>query len=144
MGVRVQWVKGSPAALVKLPETVAGQLYEELAHSMEVIIQAAVLNAKEFTASRGRPTSSGGGRVDTAKMIEAIKGDVDLSTRQIMGKFGFIDEQIDYFLYQTSTGFTHWLSGQFIEPTFALRDAELIAVQDLGAAIRAAMRSVHL
>lgn len=144
MGVRMTWVKGSPEALIRIPERVTEQLASELAEALEAIVRNAALNAREFTAERGRPTSRYGGRVDTAAMLEAIKSDVEVNARKIIGKFGFIDKQEDYFLFQTVTGFTHWASSAFIEPTFALRDAELIAIQDLGAAIRAAIRSVRI
>lgn len=144
MGVRFQWVRGSAQAFLNLPERLADQIYGELGDAMAVIVESAVQNAREFTAERGTRTSLGGGRIETSAMIGAIKGEVETKAKQVIGKFGFIGQQEDYFLYQTVTGFNHWLSAEFIEPTFALRDAEQIAIGDLGAAIQAAIRNVRL
>lgn len=144
MAARVQWTKGSEASFSNIPRNVGDQIYNELGGAMAQIIANAVKNAKAMTAERGRPSSASGGRIETGAMIDAIQGDIRATAKQIIGKFGFIDKQADYFLYQTVTGFTHWLSAEFIEPTFAIRDAELIAVQEVGAAISAAIRGVRL
>lgn len=117
-------------------------IYDELAGAVAVIIQAAVLNAREFTATRGRPTSRFGGRIDTSAMIDALKGKVETEAKRIVGEFGFIDEMADYYIYQTVTGFEHYISHEFIEPTFAIRDAANIATDDMLAAIRAALKRV--
>ena len=141
MGVTLIWTKGSAQAFVNLPEMFADKVRNEIAHSMAVIVEAAVQNAREFTAERGTANSGHSGRIETSEMIGAIKGEVDAKADQILGKFGFIGEQADYFKYQTITGFHHWLSGEFIEPTYALRDAGEIAFNDLFAAIKAAVRA---
>lgn len=138
------WTKGSPQEFVSLGDRIEVQLYQELSNAMAAIVIGAVQNAKEFTAERGRPSSTGSGRIETSDMIGSIKGDVELKAREIIGKFGFLDEQQDYFMYQTITGFTHYLSGDFIEPTFALRDAGVLAESDVVEAIKSAIRNVRL
>lgn len=111
---------------------------------MAEIVSQAALTARALTAQRGRPTSRGSGRIDSGTMAEEIKGRATAEAKSIIGKFGFLDAQAEYFLYQTVTGFTHYLSGDFIEPTFALRDAKVVAEQDVVRAIEAAIRSVRL
>lgn len=138
------WTKGSPAAFINIGSKIEDQLYRALATAMVTIASQAALTARAFTAERGRPTSRGGGRVDSGAMAEAIKHEVELSGKEIIGRFGFIGQQADYFLYQTVTGFTHYLSGDFIEPTFALRDAQVIAEGEVIEAIERAIRSVRL
>ena len=78
---------------------------------------------REFTNTRGTRTSKGPGRVDTGEMVNAITSGVDSEgPDHIRTYFGWNDAQ-DYFAYQTSTGFVHWMTGEYIEPTYALRDA---------------------
>lgn len=117
-------------------------IHEELIGAVEAVVRAGALNAKEFTATRGRPTSKFGGRVDTAAMIEALSSRVEVEASRIVGEFGFVGEKADYYILQTVTGFRHWISDQFIEPTFAIRDAGNIASDDMLAAMRAALRRV--
>lgn len=117
-------------------------IYDELAGAVATIVEVGVQNAREFTAERGRPTSKFGGRIETSKMIGALKGKVEEEARRITGEFGFIDEIQDYYIYQTVTGFTHYLSADYIEPTFAIRDAGRIAADDMAQAIRAAISKV--
>lgn len=138
------WTKGSPAAFINIGSQIEDQLYRALATAMVGIVTQAAITARAYTAERGRPTSRGGGRIDTGDMVAAIQHEVELSGREIIGKFGFLGKQADYFLYQTVTGFNHYLSGDFIEPTFALRDAQLIAEGEVIEAIEAAIRSVRL
>lgn len=133
MGVTVRWVKGSPAEFIGMGKKIETQLYAALSDAMAKVIVSAVADAKSRTD-----------RVLTGAMISAIDGQVEARGREIIGKFGFIGEQADYFLYQTVTGFHHALSGYFIAPTFALRDAGEIAKGDVVAAVAAAIRSVTL
>jgi hypothetical protein len=138
------WTKGSPSEFISMGDRMVAQMYLSLAQSMAQIAAQGAVTARAYTAQRGRPTSRGSGRIDTGDMVEAIKDKVELEASAIIGKFGFIDSQADYFLYQTVTGFNHYLSGDFIEPTFALRDAQAIAEGEVVAAIYAAIRSVRL
>lgn len=120
-----------------------GQLYDALADAVEEIVRQGALTARALTAQRGRPTSQGGGRVETGAMAEALKHKVEASARKIVGEFGFTDGHADYYIYQTVTGFNHWLSSEFIAPTFAIRDAGEIARGEMAAAIKAAIRKVR-
>lgn len=117
-------------------------IYDELASAVAAVVENAVQNAREFTAERGRPSSRFGGRIETSAMISALKGKVEEEAKRITGEFGFIGEIQDYYIYQTVTGFTHYLSSAYIEPTFAIRDAGLIATDDMLAAIRSAISKV--
>lgn len=138
MGIEVIYhTGGAHAYFDRIAKKATDQLMARAVEAMEVVIQAAVLNAKEFTASRPSAKSGKAGRVDTNDMIDAIKGDIKAGADEVLGRFGFIEAQELYFKLQTVTGFMH---GDFIEPTNALRDAKDIAISDLHAAIRAAVK----
>ena len=140
-----RWVKGSPQQFISMGERIKDQLYDSLAESMTEIVTQAAITARAYTAQRGRPTSRGSGRIDTGAMVEAIDFEVvNKAASSVLGRFGFTGAQADYFLYQTVTGFTNWLSGDFIEPTFAIRDARLVAEGEIYIAIKRAIASVHL
>lgn len=99
---------------------------------MERVIEEAVADAKRFTASRPSRKSGKAGRVDTGNMMDDIVGKVwQTSEEEIIGDFGFLDNQEFYYFLQTDEGFKHWISGEFIEPTNALRDAARIAFDKL-------------
>lgn len=129
----LRWTKGSPAEFISMGERIENQLYRSLAGAMAQIASQAAMVARQRTD-----------RVDTGAMINAITSDVRTEAKTIIGRFGFLDQQAEYFLYQTVTGFTHWLSGEFIEPTFALRDAKILAEGEVVEAIERAIRSVKL
>ncbi len=138
------WTKGSPERFLSLGNTIEDQLYKSLASAMVMIAAQGAITARAYTAERGRPTSRGAGRVDSGDMANAIRHEVEFQANQIIARFGFVGEQAQYFLYQTVTGFEHWLSADFIEPTFALRDAKIKAEPEVVAAVTAAIRSVKL
>ncbi len=140
----VVWRKGSPAEFRNLGTKIIDQLYIALAGEMALVAEDAAITARAYTAQRGRPTSEGSGRIDSGDMVSAIDSEIELRAKSVIGKFGFIGEQADYFLYQTVLGFNHWLSDEFIAPTFALRDAKIKAEPAVYAAIEAAIRSVKL
>lgn len=99
---------------------------------MALVIEGAVRNAKQFTDERGTGYNGHAGRVDTGAMINAIDGQAfQAGVSLIVGQFGFTTERELYFALQTVTGFKHWISGEFIEPTYAFRDALILAVQQL-------------
>lgn len=133
-GVQWIWVRGSDAEFIGIGDRLIEQLIDAIAPAMAEIIQNAVRRAKEMSADR----------VDTGAMISAIEGEVQSRGRDIAGRFGFLGEKQDYFIFQTVSGFHHWLGGQFIEPTLALRNAGEMAKGDLTAAVAAAIRSVKL
>lgn len=130
MGVRFI---GDPGAdLMRFVKDKETRLYAALAHAMISIVHDAEWNAVVGT----------GDRVDTYAMIEAISSKVEFEAKMIIGEVGFINDMQDYYLYQTVTGFRHWLSGERINPTGALAEAAVIASKDAEAAIAAAIRSV--
>lgn len=133
-GVQWIWVRGSDAEFINMGDKIKDQLFAALADAMADIIQKAVQRAKDLSADR----------VDTGAMISAIEGEVQSSAREVAGRFGFLGNIQDYYVFQTVSGFHHWLGGQYIEPTFALRDAGEMAKGDLTAAVAAAIRSVQL
>lgn len=133
-GVQWIWVRGSDAEFIGMGDKIVDQLIAALSDAMADIIQKAVARAKDLSADR----------VDTGAMISAIEGEVMSAGRDIAGRFGFLGDIQDYYVFQTVSGFHHWLGGQFIEPTFALRDAGEMAKGDLVAAVAAAIRSVSL
>lgn len=133
MGLQLVWKKGSPAEFLNMGNKIEQQLMHEIAESMLLITRQAAEDARGFTD-----------RIETGAMLNAILPEVEASTREIVGRFGFIGEQAEYFIFQTVTGFEHWLSGEFIEPTFALRDAKNLAEPRLVSAISNAVRRVHL
>lgn len=97
---------------------------------MTEVIKQAVEDMRRFTESRPSAKSGKQGRVETGQMLDAIAGRVQQEGDRIVGEFGFLDRQDLYFALQTSLGFRHQ-SGAFIEPTFAQRDAQRIAIEQL-------------
>jgi len=120
------------------------KLYDALAAAVAEVVAQGAITARALTAQRGTESSSGSGRIDTGAMVEAMKDKVTLEGGRIVGEFGFVDELADYYVYQTVTGFTHWISGEYITPTFAIRDAGEKARYEMVAAIKAAIRSVRV
>lgn len=104
---------------------------------MTAVIDEAVRNAKQFTNERGTGYNGHTGRVDTGAMVDAIDGQVfQDGVSLIVGRFGFTTQRELYFALQTVTGFKHYLSGEFIEPTYAFRDSLILAVQQLVAGLK--------
>ena len=103
--------------------------YQRVFYAFQDVIKEAEDNAKKFTLQRPSLKSGKSGRVETEDMVNSIISKTYTEGMdRIIGEFGFIDEQQLYFKLQTVTGFRHWISGDFIEPTFALRDAEVYAI----------------
>jgi hypothetical protein len=132
-GVTVRWVKGSPEQFRNMAKKIEQQLYVSLAQAMLPIAQNA--------AQRARAMND---RVDTGELEEQIAAEAKNTANSIIGRYGFVGQRKDYYLYQTITGFTHWLSGKYIEPSFALRNARPGAEAEIIAAIADAIRSVKL
>lgn len=133
-GVEWVWVRGSDVEFINVGKRLEDQVIKVMTAVMPEIIANAVQDAKERSADR----------VLTGAMISAIEGKVEASARSVAGKFGFLGEQQDYFIFQTVSGFHHWLSGEMIEPTFALRDAGEVAKNDLVESVAAAIASLRL
>jgi len=128
----VKWIQGSPQRLVSAPSRFVGKFRPRLYARMKQVIDEAVEDAKRFTASRPSAKSGKSGRIETGDMMDAIVGRVYQNAEEsIIGDFGFLDRQEFYFFLQTDEGFRNWRSGEFIEPTFALRDAAIIAFNKL-------------
>lgn len=83
-----------------------------------------VRQARAYTESRPSPKSGRTGRVDSGKMRDSIVGETKLTKSGLVtNRVGFLAGREAYFKYQTSTGFVNNRSGDFIEPTLALKDA---------------------
>jgi hypothetical protein len=133
-GAEWVWIRGSDAEFIGIGDKLEGQIMKAMPGIMAKIIADAVEDAKARSADR----------VLTGAMISAIEGKVEAGAREVAGKFGFLGEQQDYFIFQTVTGFHHWLGGEFIEPTFALRDAGEVAKGELVAEVAALIGSLKL
>lgn len=128
----VKWVQGTPQRFITTPSRIVHDFRSRLFRRMNNVIDEAVADAKRFTATRPSAKSGKAGRVNSGDMMDAIVGRVWQNEReQIIGDLGFLNEQQFYYFLQTDTGFKHWLSGEFIEPTHALRDAARIAFEKL-------------
>ena len=104
----------------------------EIEVAFGVIIAEAVDNMKHFIETRPSLKSGKPGRVESGDMLKDVAGEVFYDgVGGMVGKFGFLNVQELYYALQTSTGFTHYKSGEFIEPTFAMRDAQVIAILQL-------------
>ncbi len=80
--------------------------------------------ARQYTATRPSRKSGKAGRFESRDMMNAIKPRmVSFSYDLIEAQYGFVDEYEKYFGMQTITGFRHNRSGEYIAPTFALRDS---------------------
>jgi len=76
--------------------------------------------------TRTRPSLKSGkrGRVESGDMADGVSYDVKRNDKSMIRvDFGWLDNPEPYMVYQTATGFTHYLSGEYIAPTDALRDA---------------------
>lgn len=118
-------------------------LYAQLALAVYEVMGKAVVDARKYTRERGRPTSRDG-RVHRGAMIGAINYKIAKRAKAITAEFGFTGELQAYYIYQTVTGFTHWISSEFIEPTFAIRDAFEKSKGEMTNAIEAAIRRVRV
>jgi hypothetical protein len=98
---------------------VAGDISEEAA-------EFGAKTAQSYTSTRPGATTGKAGRVDTGKMVEAIRHErVGFSLDMADTRYGFVGEYEKYFGLQSITGFRHvgTLDSSFIAPTFALRDS---------------------
>lgn len=91
---------------------------------------------RQLTASRPSAKSGKRGRIATGRMYDAIRSEVTEEGDTIVAKYGMLDDQEDYFKYQTVTGFTHNRSGEYIAPTFALQDAYQNSVEQVDALLK--------
>lgn len=130
----VQWVGGRSAEnmFVATPARIINRERTRYLARMERVLQEAVEDYQQFTATRGTSKSGKAGRIESGDMYDAVSYRVwQDPDGNINGEIGFLKEQFFYYFLQTSEGFTHWVSGEFIEPTNALRDAVIIAMEKL-------------
>ena len=106
------------------PDDFMAQLRAKLYLAMADTIKAAVEDMKRFSLN-SKSTRTG-------DLIASIDGEAFFAGMDIIvGRFGFLNRQDLYFALQTDTGFIHVPDGAFIEPSFAMRDAYLIAIETL-------------
>ena len=106
------------------PDRFMAGLRAELYLAMASTIESAVEDMKRFTKDKKD--------IRTQDMINSIDGETFFwGMDVIVGRFGFLNRQELYFALQTSSGFIHVPDGAFIEPSFAMRDAYLIAIETL-------------
>ena len=111
------------------PDAFMAILRAKLYLAMEDTIKAAVVDMKRFTMNKKS--------VRTQDLINSIDGEAFYAGMDIIvGRFGFLNRQELYFALQTDTGFIHVPDGAFIEPSFAMRDAYLIAIETLLAKLK--------
>lgn len=127
------WEQGTPFGFDNVWKLIRDTYQARLENAMRKVIEQAVQDAKDFTASRPGAKTGKAGRIETSKMMEEIMGrSYREGVANVVGEFGFLNGPTElYMALQTNTGFKHWLSGDFIEPTFALRDAARVAVINL-------------
>ena len=94
----------------------ASKEFKGMIHNEMESIAPAIEDAMVFySRAAGKKRQSG-------KMEDAMRAEVSGTGLQL--RFGFVRRLLNYFQYQTVTGFTHWNSGKFIEPSLALNDAK--------------------
>lgn len=133
------WVfaNGTQQSFTTFPNAYLKALQGKLQLRMERVVKQAVEDMRRFTETRPSAKSGRAGRVDTGEMLESIAGRTfNDGVDKIVGEFGFLSRKDLYFMLQTSTGFRHYISSEFIEPTFAMRDAAVIAIQNLLAGLK--------
>ena len=106
---------------------------EAAERAMQETVDEGARSMRNNIATRGTAKSGKAGRIDTGKMINDVDSSVDeVSTDRVVGSFGWHEENFSdraYPLFQ-ERGFRHYLSGELIEPMFALRDAQTQAETD--------------
>ena len=111
-------------------------------NKMYALLAAAMVGIMNDARWEMQAITSAADRIDSGDMYNAFGSQVEYTAKKIIGEAGFIGGAQDYYIYQTVTGFRHWLSGERIEPTEALVVAGTKAYAETQAAIEAAIRSV--
>lgn len=93
----------------------------------EILNEAVELGAemmRDMISTRGTAKSGKQGRIDTGRMLKAVK--VRPPKKDSGGKtqafFGWLEDRADYFRYQEG-GFTHFRTGQDVEGMYAQLDS---------------------
>ena len=106
------------------PDIFMAELRAKLYVAMGETIKSAIEDMKRFSMN-SKSTRTG-------DLIASIDGEAFFAGMDvIVGRFGFLHRQDLYFALQTSSGFIHVPDGAFIEPSFAMRDAYIIAIETL-------------
>ena len=128
-GDPVRWFRGKVARLE------AGSK-----DAMEQAMQDGAAAMKHHIATRGTAKSGKAGRIDTHKMINAVKAGTvtGFGEGRIRGTFGWIEEREDYFGFQEG-GFEH-VNGGSVEGMYAIVDAAEMAFSEFQREMRRAVR----
>lgn len=124
-------------------DSLIDKMTEKIRRSAETAMQDAIdmgLDAiQRMISSRPRPTSKGSGRIDTGKLLASIAGKVYWEGDILRGELYHSDGGELYYILQIGTGigggdanaggFRHWRSGEYIESSFAARDAAVVAYE---------------
>jgi hypothetical protein len=120
------------ADFVTTPSRLLQQFRPLLFARMEKVLQEAVIEARQITASSPSAKSGKPGRIESGDMINDLGYRVWQNARgEIVGELGFPGTKQFYYYLQTQTGFRHWISGEFIEPTMAIQRASEHAFEKL-------------
>jgi hypothetical protein len=122
----VTWVKGTPELFVSSPRR-AVEVVEKF--DMDALVRDAADMMRLIIATSGTIKSGRSGRIDTARMYDAVKSRVTFSSQSLIGEFGWLDDQELYFHAQDA-GFLHVWSGNKIPGMLALADAGIEARQE--------------
>lgn len=111
-------------------------------NKMYALLAAAMVGIMNDARWEMQAATAAADRIDSGDMYNAMSSRVEYTAKKIIGEAGFIDGAQAYYIYQTVTGFRHYLTGERIEPTEALIIAGTKAYAETQAAIEAAIRSV--
>lgn len=114
-------------------------IVEKAAEAMRLIIQTSGTGKTWTRPSSSGRTGSSPGRVDTGNMLDAVKWRVSSEGGNLVGEFGWLDNQEPYFMYQES-GFSHVGSGEWVRGMLALQDASLAAKEEFLTRLANALR----
>jgi hypothetical protein len=116
---------------IKMPninaDEYANVLRAKLVADMQEVIHFALEEMKRLTAD----SMSGASKKQiTGDMLAAMGSEVFMRGADvIVGRWGFTGRTELYYKLQTITGFHHYPDGAFIEPSFALRDSAVQAIE---------------
>ena len=105
----------------------ANRLRAQLYADMQEVIKFALEEMKRLTSDSMSGASK---REITGDMLAAMGSEVFMRGADvIVGRYGFTGRTELYYRLQTISGFRHAPDGAFIEPSFALRDSSVQAIE---------------
>ncbi len=120
----VFFAKGRESDFITSPARALRRVRTRIQYRMDQVLREAVEEARQINLSFPK--------YETGDMNRAITYRVTQDANyNVLGQLGFLDEQEFYFFLQTETGFRHWRSGEFIEPSLALEKAAAHAFEKL-------------